>query len=544
MTQERRRTRTLVGALLACALGLGPGMPAASAATPATGGAQQAETAPLDIDQLAARVQKTFSVPGMSIAVVKEGKLLFAKGYGVREVGKPGRVDAQTLFGIGSNTKAFTVAALGMLADQGKLGWDDKVIDHLPQFRLMDPWITREFTIRDMLTHRSGLGLGAGDLMIFPRTDFSRSDVIHNLRFLKPASSFRSKFDYDNLLYIIAGQLIPSTTGVSWEDFVQARILDRLGTGCAANLLHAAADPDVAAPHVLISGAVTAVTPDRTTTFDAAGSIECSAQGMAKWMLLQLAGGRAANGSRLFSEAAHTEMWSPQTIISPLPAAASLTRTDFLDYGLGWFLENYDGYERVWHTGGLIGMVSYVSMIPSKHLGIVVLTNQQSGGALYSTMQTLLDAYLGAPRQNWMSYWSKRSEKQDSKAAAADHAADQAVAASGGHAAMPSSAYEGTYHDPWRGDATVTLAGNDLRLSFSHTSDMKGTMHAVKGNVFVVRWDDRSLKADALVNFQTDFDDAVTGMTMKALSPTTDFSFDFQDLDFTKLKQTPEKSAP
>ena len=543
MTRRRRRVASLAGVLLACALVPGASLPPAAAAALAAGGTGGGAV-PLDVDQLVGRVQKAFAVPGVSIAVVKDGRILFAKGYGVREAGKPGAVDARTLFGIGSNTKAFTVAALGMLADQGKLSWDDKVIDHLPQFRLMDPWVTREFTIRDMLTHRSGLGLGAGDLMIFPRTDFTRSDIIHNLRFLKPASSFRSKFDYDNLLYIIAGQLLPSVAGMSWEDFVQSRILDRLQTGCAVNLLHAAADPDVAAPHVLISGAVTAVLPDRSTAFDPAGSIECSAEGMAKWMLLQLAGGRTADGSRLFSEASHAEMWSPQTIIAPLPPAASLTRTDFLDYGLGWFVENYQGYERIWHTGGLIGMVSYVSMVPAKHLGIVVLTNQQSGGAIYSLMQTLLDGYLDAPRRDWVSYWSKRSEKQDSEAAEADRAADRAVATAGGHAAMPLDLYAGTYRDPWRGEATVTRAGDGLRLSFSHTGDMNGTMHAVKGDLFVVRWDDRSLKADALVNFQADFAGAIRGMTMKPLSPTTDFSFDFQDLDFTRQSQAKPQAAP
>ncbi|WP_428394288.1 serine hydrolase [Lichenicoccus sp.] len=532
MSPGARPKGWLARTLLACGLGVAPSLAAIAASTP-----------PVDIDQLAARAQKTFSVPGMAIAVVKDDKIVFEKGYGVREVGKPGRVDAQTLFGIGSNTKAFTVAALGMLVDQGKLHWDDKVIDHIPQFRLMDPWVTRQFTIRDMLTHRSGLGLGAGDLMIFPQTDFTRSDIIHNLRFLKPVSSFRSKFDYDNLLYIVAGQLIPATTGVSWEDFVQKRILDRLGTGCAANLLHAGRNPDVASPHVTISGTTAAVAPDKSTAFDPAGSIECSAQGMAKWMILQLADGRIADGLPLFSKTVHADMWTPQTIITPLPSTAGLTQTHFLDYGLGWFLENDYGYRRVWHTGGLIGEVSYVSLIPSKHLGIVVLTNQESGGAIYSVMQTLLDAYFGSPRRDWVAYWSQRTEKQDRKAADADRAANAAIAKSGGHAAMPLDAYVGTYHDPWRGDATVSRTGDTLRLSFSHTHDMTGTMHAVKGNVFVVRWDDRSLKADALVNFETGFADTVRGMTMKALSPTTDFSFDFHDLDFTRQAEATGPAA-
>ena len=519
--------RTLAGAFLACGLGVASRMPAFADTLPA--GAR-----PADIDRLAARVERTFAVPGLSIAIVKDGDVAFAKGYGVRAAGRPGDVDADTLFGIGSNTKAFTVAALAMLVDEGRLDWDDKVIDRLPGFQLMDPWVTREFTVRDMLTHRSGLGLGAGDLMIFPKTDFTRSEIIHNLRFLRPASSFRSRFAYDNLLYIAAGQLIAAVTGVAWEDFVQARILDRLGTGCAADLAHAAGNPDIAAPHVLISGKPTEIAPDTSTAFDPAGSVQCSARGMAKWMMLQLAGGRTAGGSPLFSQAQHQQMWTPQTVISALPPTAAMTRTHFRDYGLGWFVEDQDGFERVWHTGGLVGMVSYVSLVPQEHLGIVVLTNQQSGGAIAATMQSLLDAFLAAPPRDWVSYWGRQEAAQKDEASAADRAADQAVARSGGHAAMDLSAYLGTYHDPWRGDATVSRDGHGLRLSLSRTADMSGDLRVLKGNVFVVRWDDRSLKADALVHFGTDFHDAVRDMTLKPLSASTDFSFDFQDLDFTR----------
>ncbi|MGI8840711.1 MAG: serine hydrolase domain-containing protein, partial [Caulobacteraceae bacterium] len=364
-----------------------------------------------DIDALAARVQKTFAVPGLAIAVVKDGKTIFAKGYGVREAGKPGKVDADTLFGIGSNTKAFTVAALAMLADQGKLDWDDKVIDHLPAFRLHDPWVTREFTVRDLLTHRSGLGLGAGDLMLFPHTDFTRDEIVHNLRYLKPVTSFRSVFAYDNLLYIVAGQLVPAVTGQSWENFVQQRVLDRLGTGCAANLARTAGNPNVAAPHILASGKPAAIAPDPGEALDPAGSIECSAGGMAKWMTVQLADGRVAGGAPLFSEARHREMWTPQTIEPISPTTSTLTRTHFRDYGLGWSLEDYQGFERVWHTGGLIGMVSYVSLLPERRIGIAVLTNQQSRGAIASLMQDITDRFVGAPLRDWIAFWSAADAK-------------------------------------------------------------------------------------------------------------------------------------
>lgn len=489
---------------------------------------------PADIDKLVARVQRAFTVPGLSVAIVQDGRVLFAKGYGVRANGKPGAVDADTLFGIGSNTKAFTVAALAILVDEGKLHWDDKVIDLMPQVRLYDPYVTRELTVRDILTHRSGLGLGSGDLMLFPPSNFTRAEIIHNLRYFKPASSFRSKYAYDNLLYILAGELTPTLTGMSWEDFVQTKILDRLGTGCAATVAMIKGD-NVAKPHVLEGGKLVETEQDRSTAYDPAGSIQCNARGMAAWANLQLADGKFPDGQALFSQAQHKEMWTPQTL-EPIPDTADLTHTHFRAYGLAFNLEDYQGYQRVTHTGGLIGMVSYVSLIPEKKLGIIVLTNQQSGGAMGSVMQTLLDDFLvGKPTRDWVAWWQDRTDKATKQAADADAAADAAVEAAGGHAFLPLDAYVGTYHDVWRGDVRVTKAGGKLRLVFNRTNGMQGDMAPMKGNVFAVRWDDRTLKADALVNFRTGFDGQVSGMTMAPLSPTTDFSFDFQDLDFTRV---------
>ncbi|MGI9168713.1 MAG: serine hydrolase [Caulobacteraceae bacterium] len=491
-----------------------------------------------DIDALAARVQRAFAVPGLAIAIVKDGRTVFAKGYGVREVGAPGAVGPDTLFGIGSNTKAFTVAALAMLVDEGRLGWDDRVIDHLSAFRLYDPWVTREFTVRDLLTHRSGLGLGAGDLMIFPRTDFTRVEIVHNLRFLKPVTSFRSTFAYDNLLYIVAGQLIPAVTGQSWEDFVQTRILDRLGSGCAVNLARARGNPDIAAPHVLTAGKPAAVAPDPGQALDPAGSIQCGARGMAKWMALQLADGRAADATALFSQSQHRAMWTPQTIEPASPATSAMTRTHFRAYGLGWSLEDYQGFERVWHTGGLIGMVSYVSLLPEQHVGVAVLTNQQSGGAIASLTQTLTDRFVGAPSRDWVAYYSGKEAQSDREAAAAERAAAEPGAAAG-HASRPLETYVGAYRDPWRGEATVRRLGDRLRLTFSRTGAMRGDLTPQKDDLFIVRWDDRSLNADAWVRFGADFTGGVNGMTLKAISPATDFSFDFQDLDFTRADPAP-----
>src|SRR4249920_1613202 len=210
------------------------------------------------IDSLTELTLKTFEVPGIAVAVVKDGKIIHSKGYGVRSLNTMQKVDENTLFGIASNSKAFTGAALGMLVDEGKLKWDDKVRDYIPEFKLYNPYVTEEFTIRDLLTHRSGLGLGAGDLMFFPdSSDFNLKDVIYNLRFLKPVSGFRTKYDYDNNLYIVAGEVVARVTGNSWDNFVEERIIDPLGMVKTATSFDRLTDKsDVIDGHAPVDGKV------------------------------------------------------------------------------------------------------------------------------------------------------------------------------------------------------------------------------------------------------------------------------------------------
>ena len=228
-----------------------------------------------DIERVVTKAMETFSVPGVAVGIVKDGRLVFSRGYGVRDVGKPAQVDADTIFAIASNTKAFTAAALAMLVDEGKLGWDDRVVDHLPQFRLADAYVTQEFTVRDLLTHRSGLGLGAGDLMMFPHTDFTRAELMANLRHLPFASSFRSTYAYDNLLYIVAGELVPAVTGTSWEDFVEKRILQRVKMApCAVVRERLQGTTNIATPHAVVEGKLVAVLPDDVSTGAPAGRSE------------------------------------------------------------------------------------------------------------------------------------------------------------------------------------------------------------------------------------------------------------------------------
>ena len=487
-----------------------------------------------NIDATAIRAMKAFDVPGMAVGIVQDGKLIYAKGYGVREYGKPALVDADTVFQIGSNTKAFTAAALSILVDEGKIHWDDKVIDYLPQFRLYDPYVTREFTILDLLTHRSGLGLGAGDLMFYPSTDFTRAEIIHGLRYLKPVSGFRSQFAYDNALYMVAGEIIPAVTGKAWEDFVKERILDPLHMrSCAASYERITDRGNIATPHAVIEGRLRVVPVEHLNTVGAAGSINCSINDMAKWLETQLSEGRTPQGQTLFSAERGSDMWSMHTIEPIDPALAALTRTHFKGYGLGWDLEDEFGYKRVSHTGGVPGTVTWVTMIPELKLGIMVFTNQDNGSAMQAVGNQILDAYVGAPKRDLVGMMKSRMEGRTAGATAIE----DEVAKTAAHALpppLPLDAYAGRYTDAWRGDATVRQEGGRLVLKINRTQDLEGALSPYRGNIFIVRWNNRALEADAYVRFTQGFENKIDGMSMQAISPETDFSFDFQDLDFRK----------
>ena len=350
-----------------------------------------------EIDALVEKVLTTFDVPGIAVAVVKDDKVIHSKGYGVRSLKTKEKVDENTLFGIASNSKAFTAAALAMLIDEGRMKWDDKVTDYIPEFKMYNPYVTEEFTVRDLLTHRSGLGLGAGDLMMFPdSSNFTKKDIIHNLRYLKPTSSFRTKYDYDNNLYIVAGEVIERVSGITWEDFIEKRIMQPLGfTKSAASINRLKDRSNLISPHAPVNGKVEAIAIDWSETANAAGGIVSNITDLPKWIIMQMNGGKYGEGlsKKMFSEEMHYEMWSPQTIINTRTTPPY--NTHFSAYGLGWFLSDVKGYKQVTHTGGLAGVVTQITLLPEMKLGIIVLTNQQSGAAFTAITNTIKDSYLG-----------------------------------------------------------------------------------------------------------------------------------------------------
>jgi CubicO group peptidase (beta-lactamase class C family) len=489
---------------------------------------------PARFDREVRRGLKTFDVPGAAVAVVKDGRVLVARGYGVRRIGERTRVDAHTLFQIASNTKAFTTACLALLVDSGAIAWDDPVTKYLPDFQLADPWVTREITIRDLLTHRSGLGLGAGDLLWLHST-YSRREIVHRMRAAQPATSFRSAYAYDNVLYAAAGEVIPAVTGQSWEAFLRARILEPLDmTDTRTGVADLKPDDPLAAPHVELGGTLQVVPLDTVDNIGPAASLISSASDLAKWVLVQLDSGRLGP-ERLWQAERTRELWSAVTvmpIVDPPPELARL-RPNFRAYALGWRLRDYRGHKVVWHTGGLAGMTSRVTLIPDQRLGIVVLTNGESSLPTALTFE-LLDHFSGAGFTDWIAAFSAADRRQTADAAATVAALARARDSTS-DPSLPLARYAGRYRDALYGGATITLESGTLVLRFDHSPAFVGDLEHWQYDTFRTRWRTPNL-ADAFVTFTLRPDGAVDHFTMAPVSPLADFSYDYQDLRFEPVR--------
>ena len=489
------------------------------------------------IDSLVEKTLIAFDVPGIAVGVIKDGKLIHAKGYGVRSLNTLQKMDENTLFGIASNSKAFTAASLGILVDEGKIKWDDKVRDYIPEFKLYNPYVTEEFTIRDLLTHRSGLGLGAGDLMFFPdSSNFVLKDIIYNLRFLKPVSGFRTKYDYDNNLYIIAGEVVARVTGKTWDDFVTERILLPLNMNKTATSFDRLKDKsNTIEGHAPVNGKVRVIARSTMAVGHSAGGLNANISDLSKWVLLLLNAGKTLEGKRIFSEAVAKELWTPQTII-PVNGPGRYN-THFSAYALGFGVTDVMGYKQVSHTGGLEGMVTQITMIPEMNLGIIVLTNQQEGGAFSSITNQIKDGFLGRKGNDWVTLLSANRKQAVSSANHLMDSISTEIKIAATKSKLDISFFTGTYRDEWFGDVTISVRNGKPWFDSKRSPKLTGELFPYKGNTFVVRWRDRSMDADAFVIFSLDEEGKASGIRMRAISPLTDFSYDFHDLDFHRVKQ-------
>jgi len=495
-----------------------------------------------DIDSVVQRARTEFDVPGIAVAIVHEGRLVMAKGYGVGRLDTGEPVTPKTLFGVASNTKAFTSAALAILVDEGKLAWDDRVVDRLPSFQMSDPYVSREMRIRDLLIHNSGLALGAGDLMYFPESNFTSAEILARLRHVPLSTSFRSRYAYDNILYLAAGAVIEAVSGKTWDTFIHDRILDPLGmTMTVTNMKALATRSGVALPHAPgDDGKLRQLNHSSLDNNSPAASIQSSVEEMSRWVMLQLNEGQL-EGKRIFSARQSREMWSPQTIIpvSTPPKPLAGLKSNFQAYGLGWNLTDYRGEKIVSHTGGLFGMVSRVTMVPSKKLGVIVLTNQENGAAFNAITWTAIDHYLNAPPTDWVAAQKESLELRKTEAAK-KVAGEASKRNADSKPSLPLASYAGRYRDAWYGDVIVDETGGRLAMRFTHSPSLNGLLEHFQYDTFIARWGDRTMNADAYVTFTLSAEGTIERVRMKAVSPLTDFSFDFHHLDLKPIA----KDAP
>ena len=499
---------------------------------------------PKDFDARVKSVMAASEVPGATVAIVENGVVTLARGYGVRKLGASDAVDADTLFQIGSTTKAFTAAALAILVDEGKLGWDDRVIDHLPGFRMYDPWVTREITVRDLLVHRSGLGRGQGDLMFVPSTEISRADLVRRIRFLKPATSFRSGFAYDNVLYAVAGQVVEAVSGKRWEDFVEERILAPAGMRISVtNDIDRLAVANRAFPHGRV-GELRGVGEQQVfdekkvalgANVGPAGAIASGANDLARWLQVQLSGGQLPGSeNRLFSAASGQEMWKPvvPVPITPLPPPLADAMPQFRGYALGWSVQDYRGHKIVAHGGGTQGFRAVVVLIPEKNVGFAIANNSEDNELVPGLQYELLDHYLGLPKHDWPKAFKEFFAERNAAGLEAQRAALRERPQSS--PSLPPSGYAGSYSDPWYGPIAITESAGKLSIDFTQTPGMVGPLEHWAYDTFVARWPDPLIEP-AFVTFALDAAGKPTRVTMKAYSPVADFSFDYHDLEFAPV---------
>jgi CubicO group peptidase (beta-lactamase class C family) len=494
---------------------------------PAPLAGQSAAFEPAAFDDYVHTAMADWDAVGLSVAVVADGRVVFERGYGTRTLDRDAPVDAHTLFAIGSTTKAMTAAAIGMLVDEGAVAWDDPVTDHLPWFRLHDPWATREVNVRDLLTHRAGLP--NADFLWYEQ-DVDTREILERLRLVEPGYSMRSGFVYQNLMYAAAGELIEAVSGLSWEDFIRHRIFQPLGMDrSVATLADTRGVPNVASPHDEVDGAVRVIENAAVDPVPAAGSIWSSAHDMARWVAFLLRGCATEAGDQLLSEATCAELFEPQTLVPPggFYPTRRLTEPHWMSYGLGWFQHDYEGRKVDFHTGSIDGMVAIAGLIRDEGIGVYVLGNLDHVELRHALMYRVFDLFDADPPRDWsaelLALYDDLAARADSARAAAEAARVEGTAPS-----LLLDRYVGTYSDPLFGTVVVTwddeggsageavgrtgqrsragqqdLAGQDpggrsLRLRYGR---LAGPLEHWHYDTFRVRWD-TEWRGDALVTFR------------------------------------------
>lgn len=463
------------------------------------------------LDAYYAKALSDWGVPGMSIAIVKDGKVVFSKGYGVKELGKPDKADAHTLYAIASNTKAFTTAAIAMLAKEGKLSLDDKVRKHLPYFELYDPYVSQDATIRDLLCHRIGHATFSGDAIWYLSDNLDAEQIIRRAKYLPQSYNFRAGYGYSNIMYITAGELMKKVTGKPWGNIIEEKIFTPLDMSrSVTSARYISQKGNYAIPHAFDGDKHTPIPWEDWDAIAATGGIISSVEDMAKWMIFNLNNGINGKDTLLTPQLRNT-LWTPHNMF-PVDHTDKDFDMHFAGYGLGWSLSDYKGRMLVGHTGGYSGMLSIVALIPDEKLGVVVLTNGMKGGLMRAVANYTIDAYLKAPVRDWSAEFlaqaKRRQASNDSRITSRMEARVEGTKPS-----VPVEKYAGTYYADIYGNIEVKKEGDKLRLYFEHSNRFNATLEHWHYDVWKIEWDNAealSWFAFGTVQFKLDNNLSVT----------------------------------
>lgn len=481
----------------------------------------------VDLEKLDAYFEKTtkeWGIPGMSVGIVKDGEIVFSKGYGLMEVGKTEKPDGNSLYAIASNTKAFTSAMIAMLVQEGKIKWDDKVQKHLPYFELYNQYVSSETTIKDLLCHRVGLGTFSGDVMWY-KSDLTSEEIIKRMNGLQPAYNFRDGFGYSNLMYITASEVIKTVTGKTWGENVQERILNPVKMERTIySLKELESKGNFATPHAFEEEKNIPIRYENWEEVAALGGIISSVNDMSKWMIFNMNHGIIGNDT-LLTAASRNMLWKMHNSYSVDHTKADDFNTHFRGYGLGWGLADYYGRLRVSHGGGYDGMISSVNMIPDEKLGVMVLTNGMNAPTMAVTYYAL-NAFLGEKEKDWSTEMLEARKKRSQADTRISSRIEKRV--SGTSPSLSPDKYAGTYNSEIYGNIKVKLEGKLLKLEFEHTPDLSATLEHWHYDVWKINWD----QTHAWFNFGT----VKFNMTNNLEITGMDFDVPNNDIFFEELK--------
>ena len=517
--------------LLVAAFALGGTL--AHAATPAS-----AETRALDkiVDATIAR----YHLPGLAVGVIENGKVIYVRTAGETVAGSGHKITPQTLFKIASNSKAMTTALLGRLVDQGKLRWDDPVTKYLPDFRMYDPWVTQNMRVADLLTHSSGLPEGGGDLMLWPEPNaFTRADIIHGLRYIKPGYGFRSKYEYDNLLYVVAGEVAAAAGGAPYETLMHREVFQPLGLArCQVGRWNRDAVGDVAEPHYPQNGRNIPMREDGPVipaiTSAPAGGIRCDLDDMLVWARNWLVPTPAQ--LQWLSAQQRKLLQSPHMLIPVSAQRREWDHSHIMAYGYGWRMTDVDGSWTVWHTGTLGGMYSELMLLPDQKSGFVFLINGEAEDARTVLGEVLLKHFTAPADTRGVAWYADALDRADRQAAARAAAPDTSGAAPATPATL--AGWTGRYRDPWLGELRLCPRKGRVHFAVAKSPKLSGDVMRL-GSRYLVRWDDRSVAPDAWLDYHPAAPGRPATLTMAKVDPLGDFSSDYEDLHFTRTGDCP-----